>query len=138
MSFGLQSGKLEYVAGYISALFSSAGAPTCFMRDVECVHDSEGHVTPGDLVIAISNSGEGRHIQKNIVNLAWPKAPKADQTESAKSLRDDHLERLRAVIRALADWGEMAAPRDYALFLFAVSGMGRGLSQPGGARPGVP
>jgi integrase len=68
----------------------------------------------------------GGHIQKNPVNLARPKAPKAYQTESAKALSDDQIEKLRAVIRARAEQGEIAALRDYALFLFfAVSGMRR-------------
>jgi integrase len=68
----------------------------------------------------------GAHIQKNPVKLARPRAPKAYQTESAKALSDNQLERLRAVIRARADRGEIAALRDYALFLFfAVSGMRR-------------
>ena len=60
------------------------------------------------------------------MNLARPKAPKAYQTESSKALSDDQIERLRAVIQARADQGEIAALRDYALFLFfAVSGMRR-------------
>lgn len=68
----------------------------------------------------------GAHIQKNPVRLARPRAPKAYQTESAKALGDAQLERLRAVIRARADRGEIGSLRDYALFLFfAVSGMRR-------------
>ncbi len=68
----------------------------------------------------------GERIRKNPVNLARPKAPKAYQNESAKALSDDQLERLRAVIQARARLGEIAALRDYALFLFfAVSGMRR-------------
>jgi integrase len=68
----------------------------------------------------------GEHIQKNPVKLARPKAPKAYQTESAKSLSDANLEKLRAVIRARADRGEIGALRDYALYLlFAFSGMRR-------------
>ncbi len=70
--------------------------------------------------------GLGAHIPKNPVRLARPRAPKAYQTESAKALSDDQLERLRSVIRARADQGELGALRDYALFLFfAVSGMRR-------------
>lgn len=51
-------GKPEYVAGYVAALFSSTGAPAYFLHGTECVHGSAGQVVPGDLVIAISNSGE--------------------------------------------------------------------------------
>jgi integrase len=68
----------------------------------------------------------GAHIQKNPVKLARPRAPKAYQTESAKALSDNHLERLRTVIQTRADRGEIRALRDYALFLFfMVSGMRR-------------
>jgi integrase len=66
------------------------------------------------------------HIRKNPVRLARPKAPKAYRTESAKALSDEQLERLRSVIRAHAERGDLAALRDYALFLFfVVSGMRR-------------
>jgi arabinose-5-phosphate isomerase len=51
-------GKPEYVAGYISALFSSTGTPAYFLHGTECVHGSAGQVAPGDVVIVISNSGE--------------------------------------------------------------------------------
>lgn len=68
----------------------------------------------------------GYYIQKNPVRLARPKAPKAYQTESVKSLSDEQLEKLRAVIRAQAERGELARLRDYALFLlFVVFGMRR-------------
>jgi integrase len=68
----------------------------------------------------------GLHIQKNPVKLARPRAPKAYQTRSAKALSDEQLEKLRAVIKSHAGRGEIAALRDYALFLFfVVSGMRR-------------
>jgi integrase len=68
----------------------------------------------------------GRHLRKNPVTLARPRAPKAYQTESAKALSDEQLESLKAVIRARAERGEIAALRDYALFLmFMVSGKRR-------------
>lgn len=51
-------GKPEYVAGYVAALFSSTGTPAVFLHGTECVHGSAGQVLPGDVVIAISNSGE--------------------------------------------------------------------------------
>jgi sugar/nucleoside kinase (ribokinase family)/D-arabinose 5-phosphate isomerase GutQ len=59
-------GKPEYVAGYVAALFSSTGAPAYFLHGTECVHGSAGQVIPGDLVIAISNSGETVEIKAAI------------------------------------------------------------------------
>jgi arabinose-5-phosphate isomerase len=62
-------GKPEYVAGYVAALFSSTGAPAYFLHGTECVHGSAGQVVPGDLVIAISNSGETVEIKAAIAAL---------------------------------------------------------------------
>jgi arabinose-5-phosphate isomerase len=62
-------GKPEYVAGYISALFSSTGTPAYFLHGTECVHGSAGQVAPGDVVIAISNSGETGEMKATITAL---------------------------------------------------------------------
>jgi D-arabinose 5-phosphate isomerase GutQ len=51
-------GKPEYVSGYVAALLSSTGTPAYFLHGTECVHGSAGQVRRGDVVIAISNSGE--------------------------------------------------------------------------------
>ncbi|MGH9836375.1 MAG: PfkB family carbohydrate kinase [Blastocatellia bacterium] len=59
-------GKPEYVAGYISALFSSTGTPAYFLHGTECVHGSAGQVAAGDVVIAISNSGETGEMKATI------------------------------------------------------------------------
>jgi len=62
-------GKPEYVAGYVSALFSSTGTPACFLHGTECVHGSAGQVVPGDVVIAISNSGETGELKATVTAL---------------------------------------------------------------------
>ena len=51
-------GKPGHVSGYAASLFSSTGTPTYELHGTECVHGSAGQVLPGDVVIAISNSGE--------------------------------------------------------------------------------
>lgn len=56
-------GKPSYVAGYISSLLSSTGTPTYFLHGTEAVHGSSGQVVKGDVVIAISNSGETKELQ---------------------------------------------------------------------------
>ncbi len=50
-------GKTAHVASYIAASFSSVGTPTYFLHGTEAVHGSCGQLIPGDIVIAISNSG---------------------------------------------------------------------------------
>ena len=51
-------GKPGHVAGYIASLLSSTGTPAYELHATEAVHGSSGQVLAGDVVIAISNSGE--------------------------------------------------------------------------------
>ncbi|MFL6213206.1 MAG: tyrosine-type recombinase/integrase [Blastocatellia bacterium] len=65
-------------------------------------------------------------IRDNPVRLARPKAPKAYQTKSAKSLEDDQLQTLIETVRARAGSDDIVGKRDYALLLFYVlTGMRR-------------
>ena len=51
-------GKPGHVAGYGASLLSSTGTPSYFLHGTEAVHGSCGQLEEGDVVIAISNSGE--------------------------------------------------------------------------------
>jgi arabinose-5-phosphate isomerase len=51
-------GKPEYVAGYAAGLLSSTGTPATFLPATEAVHGSVGQIREGDVLIAISKSGE--------------------------------------------------------------------------------
>lgn len=59
-------GKPSHVSQYISALLSSTGTPAYFLDSTESVHGSAGQVMEGDIVIAISNSGETLELQQTI------------------------------------------------------------------------
>ncbi len=50
-------GKPEHVAHYAASVLSSTGTPATFLHATESLHGSLGQVVPGDVVIAISNSG---------------------------------------------------------------------------------
>jgi len=50
-------GKPEHVAHYGASLLSSTGIPATFLHATESLHGSLGQIVPGDVVIAISNSG---------------------------------------------------------------------------------
>ena len=50
-------GKPEHVARYAASLLSSTGTPATFLHGTEVTHGSVGQIRPGDVVIAISNSG---------------------------------------------------------------------------------
>ena len=51
-------GKSGLIGAKISATLSSTGTPSFFLHSTEALHGDSGVVVGGDLVIAISNSGE--------------------------------------------------------------------------------
>jgi integrase len=68
----------------------------------------------------------GQFIQRNPVPLVRPKAPRAYQTESTKSLDDEQVSALIQVVRDKARTGDVVGQRDYALLLlFITTGMRR-------------
>lgn len=51
-------GKSGIICRKIAATLASTGTPALFMHPAEAVHGDLGMVVPGDLVLAVSNSGE--------------------------------------------------------------------------------
>jgi len=51
-------GKSGHIAGKIAATLASTGTPAFFVHPGEAGHGDLGMVTPGDVVLALSNSGE--------------------------------------------------------------------------------
>ena len=51
-------GKSGHIARKIAATFSSTGTPAYFVHPAEASHGDLGTITPSDMVIALSNSGE--------------------------------------------------------------------------------
>ncbi len=62
-------GKPGHVAGYIASLLSSTGTPTYELHGTEAIHGSSGQVKSGDVVIAISNSGETAELKATVTAL---------------------------------------------------------------------
>ncbi len=62
-------GKCEYVAGYVASSYSSTGTPAFFLHATEAGHGASGQVRPGDLIIAISNSGETDELKNAVRTL---------------------------------------------------------------------
>jgi arabinose-5-phosphate isomerase len=62
-------GKPGHVASYVASLLSSVGTPTYELNGTEAVHGSSGQVLPGDVVIAISNSGETEELKATVETL---------------------------------------------------------------------
>lgn len=62
-------GKPGHVSGYIASLLSSTGTPSYILHGTEAVHGSAGQVMEGDVVIAISNSGETEELKATVTTL---------------------------------------------------------------------
>lgn len=59
-------GKPAHVAAYAASLLSSTGNPANFLHGTEAVHGSCGQLVAGDVVIAISNSGETAELKATV------------------------------------------------------------------------
>lgn len=59
-------GKPGHVAAYAASLLSSTGNPSYFLHGTEAVHGSCGQLAAGDVVIAISNSGETAELKATV------------------------------------------------------------------------
>jgi arabinose-5-phosphate isomerase len=55
-------GKSGHIGGKIAATLASTGTPAFFMHPAEASHGDLGMITSGDIVIALSNSGESDEI----------------------------------------------------------------------------
>ena len=60
-------GKPGHVSGYVASLLSSTGNPCYFLHGTEAVHGSCGQLVAGDVVIAISNSGETGELKSTVL-----------------------------------------------------------------------
>lgn len=60
-------GKCSHVATYTASLLSSTGNPAYYLHGTEAVHGSCGQLTAGDIVIAISNSGETAELKATVI-----------------------------------------------------------------------
>jgi len=57
-------GKSGLIARKIAATLTSTGTPSVFLHPAEAIHGDLGMVSPGDVVIAISNSGRTSEINR--------------------------------------------------------------------------
>lgn len=85
-------GKPGHVAGYIASLLSSTGTSAYELHGTEAVHGSSGQVKPGDVVIAISNSGETVELKATLETLLANGAHIISCTGNAESWLAKHSE----------------------------------------------
>ena len=62
-------GKPGFIAQKLSATLSSIGVPSLFLHPAEAAHGDLGRVAKGDVVVALSNSGETEEVVRLLVPL---------------------------------------------------------------------
>src|SRR3982075_4099613 len=78
-------GKPGFIAQKISATFASTGTPSLYLHPAEALHGDLGRLVPGDLVLALSNSGETEEILRLLPALKRMDAPIIAVTGDARS-----------------------------------------------------
>ena len=78
-------GKSGLIANKIAATFASTGTPAFFLHPAEGVHGDLGMISRGDIVIAISNSGETEELIRIIPVLKRLEIPIISLTGNVKS-----------------------------------------------------
>jgi len=73
-------GKSGIIARKIAATLSSTGTPAIFLHPAEAVHGDLGMVVPGDVVIALSSSGETEEILSLLATLKRAQIPLISMT----------------------------------------------------------
>ena len=76
-------GKSGLVARKIAATLSSTGTPSLFLHPVEAVHGDLGMVVPGDVVLALSASGETEEILRLLATIKRLRVPLVAMTGDA-------------------------------------------------------
>jgi len=103
-------GKSGIIARKIAATLNSTGTPALFMHPVEAVHGDLGMVVRGDVVVALSASGETEEILRLLATLKRLQVPLIAMTcdEIYASLADRNVRAKRAAHFTLAEAAEVA------------------------------
>src|SRR6266853_5311861 len=81
-------GKSGIIARKIAATLSSTGTPALFMHPVDAVHGDLGMVVRGDLVLALSASGETEEILRLLATIKRLQVPLISMTGDAVFEKD--------------------------------------------------
>lgn len=85
-------GKSGHVAGKIAATLASTGTPAFFVHPGEASHGDLGMITPGDVVLALSNSGETAEVTALLPLIKRMGAPLISMTGRPTSTLARHAE----------------------------------------------
>jgi arabinose-5-phosphate isomerase len=78
-------GKPGFVAQKLSATFASTGTPSLYLHPAEALHGDLGRLVVGDLVLALSNSGETDEIVRLLPSLRRLGVPIVAMTSGARN-----------------------------------------------------
>jgi arabinose-5-phosphate isomerase len=78
-------GKPGFIAQKLSATFSSTGTPSLYLHPAEALHGDLGRLVAGDLVLALSNSGETDEVVRLLPALRRLKLPIIALTSDPRS-----------------------------------------------------
>ena len=85
-------GKSGHIGRKIAATLASTGTPAMFVHPAEASHGDLGMITPDDLVLAISNSGESQEMAAILPVLKRLGAPIVAMTGNAESTMAKHAD----------------------------------------------
>ncbi|MDE0780402.1 MAG: KpsF/GutQ family sugar-phosphate isomerase [Alphaproteobacteria bacterium] len=83
-------GKSGHIARKISSTLSSTGTPSFFMHPGEASHGDLGMITPDDVVLALSNSGETKELSDVLNYCSRLKVPLISITSTMESTLADN------------------------------------------------
>ena len=108
-------GKSGIIARKIAATLSSTGTPSLFMHPVDAVHGDLGMVVRGDVVMALSASGETEEILRLLATLKRLQVPLISLTGDAVFEREKAAGGSPATTQATQKISTLAAAADVAL-----------------------
>src|SRR3989440_5901378 len=82
-------GKPGFIAQKLSGTFASTGTPSLYVHPAEALHGDLGRLVPGDLVLALSNSGETDELVRLLPSLRRLGAPIIALTSGPRSALAD-------------------------------------------------
>jgi arabinose-5-phosphate isomerase len=100
-------GKSGIIARKIAATLSSIGTPALFMHPVDAVHGDLGMVVRGDVVLALSASGETEEILRLLATIKRLQVPLISMTGDGICL-PDASQNARAKLSTLAEAADVA------------------------------
>jgi len=100
-------GKSGIIARKIAATLSSIGTPALFMHPVDAVHGDLGMVVRGDVVVALSASGETEEILRLLATIKRLQVPLISMTGDGICLADPG-QNTRAKLSTLAEAADIA------------------------------